>query len=347
MRATPTQPTAPDSCACLEVVSGVTSRACGIVIIGRNEGERLRRCIDSVQGRAGVIVYVDSGSTDGSVEMARSKSVEVLSLDMSLAFTAARARNAGFTRLLSIAPDLALVQFADGDCVVLPGWIEAATTFMAARPDVAAVAGRLRERHPEASIYNLLCDSEWDAPTGEARAVGGNAMMRTAALGAAGGYREELIAGEEPELCIRLRSAGWCVWRLVDEMALHDAAMTRFGQWWTRAVRSGHALAEGVALHGAGPERYNVAELRRAFLWGLVLPVVTLTLAILHPAGLSLALVYPLQVLRLALRNGIGDRAVRWQALFSVLARFAEVRGAVKFWVDRRLQRRSTLIEYR
>ena len=38
----------------------------GIVTIGRNEGERLRRCLSSVVGRGMPVVYVDSDSTDGS-----------------------------------------------------------------------------------------------------------------------------------------------------------------------------------------------------------------------------------------------------------------------------------------
>lgn len=320
---------------------------CGVVIIGRNEGERLRRCIDSVQRSASAIVYVDSGSGDGSVAMARSKGVDVVMLDVAVPFTAARARNAGFARLAALGHVLPFVQFVDGDCEVLPGWLDAAQAFLAVQCDVAAVCGRLRERHPEHSLYNLLCDMEWQAAPGESRAVGGNAMLRTVALQAVGGYRDTLIAGEEPELCLRLRRAGWRIWRLPDDMALHDAAMTHFGQWWKRAVRSGHALAEGAALHGAAPERHNVRELRRAVLWGLALPAGVGLAALFHPAGLLLALAYPAQVLRLALRDGIGSRAVRWHALFAVLARFAEARGAVGFWIDRRLQRRPTLIEYK
>ena len=321
--------------------------ACGIVIIGRNEGERLRRCVESVAGGGRAIVYVDSGSSDGSVEMVRSKGVDAVALDMSVPFTAARARNAGFARLAAIAPGLRLVQFVDGDCEVLPGWLDAARSFLDTRADVAAVCGRLRERHPERSLYNLLCDMEWQAPAGEARAVGGNAMLRSAALQAAGGYRDDLIAGEEPELCLRLRRANWRIWRLPDDMALHDAAIERFGQWWRRAVRSGHALAEGAALHGAPPERYNVREMRRALAWGLALPAAIVVAALLHPAGLLLAAAYPLQVARLALRDDIADPARRWRALFFVLARFPESQGIVTYWINRLRHRRAALIEYK
>ena len=131
-------------------------------------------------------------------------------------------------------------------------------------------------RYPEASIYNRLIDAEWDTPVGRARACGGDALMRVAALQEVGGFDPDLIAGEEPELCVRLRAKGWEIWRLDAEMTLHDAAMTRFGQWWQRTRRGGYAFAEGAALHGAAPERHCVPNLRRLILWGMVLPLATI-----------------------------------------------------------------------
>ncbi|MEM9139196.1 MAG: glycosyltransferase, partial [Pseudomonadota bacterium] len=208
--------------------------AVGAVIIGRNEGARLIRCLASV-GSAACMVYVDSGSTDGSVQAAREAGAEVVELDMDMPFTAARARNAGLARLREIGA-FDYVQFIDGDCELQPGWIALALAFLEEHPDVAVACGRRRERFPEASVYNRLCDHEWDTPVGEAKACGGDALMRMTALAAVGGYRDDLIAGEEPELCVRLRAAGWRVWRLDAEMTLHDADMHRFGQWWRRTA---------------------------------------------------------------------------------------------------------------
>ncbi len=187
---------------------------------------------------------------------------------MTRPFTAARARNAGLARLSGDG----FVQLVDGDCELRPGWVAAALAAMAAHPRAVVVCGRRRERHPEASVWNRLCDREWDTPVGPALACGGDALMRLPALRAAGGFREDLIAGEEPELCLRLRRAGGEVWRIDAEMTLHDAAMTRFGQWWRRSRRAGHAFAEGAALHGAGPDRHWVAETRRALIWGRASP---------------------------------------------------------------------------
>src|SRR5262249_50587947 len=149
------------------------------------------RCLKSLS-TAAVVVYVDSGSTDGSVQLARDLGANVIELDLSVPFTAARARNAGFRRLREMAPDLPYVQFVDGDCELIEGWSDHAISFLSARDDVGAVCGRLRERHPEQSIYNWLCEQEWDLPSGEVFACGGIAVMRANAIETAGMFRDEL-----------------------------------------------------------------------------------------------------------------------------------------------------------
>jgi cellulose synthase/poly-beta-1,6-N-acetylglucosamine synthase-like glycosyltransferase len=271
---------------------------------------------------------------------------------MSLPFTAARARNAGFRRLREMTPKLPYVQFLDGDCELIEGWLAHGVSFLDSHSEVAAVCGRRRERHPDRSIYNWLRDREWDGPlgsqAGEVPASGGDVMMRASALAAVGGYREDVLAGEESELCVRLRAAGWRIWRLDINMTLHDAAMTRFGQWWRRTIRTGHGFAQGAYLHGAPPERHWVWESRRAWLWGVWLPLVCLAAGIAFgPWGWAAFLIYPLQVLRQTMRNRgpLRDRARL--ALFQVLARFPEAWGQIRFLRDRVLGRQIRLIEYK
>ncbi|WP_333815025.1 glycosyltransferase family 2 protein [Tabrizicola sp.] len=317
-----------------------SSARVGAVIIGRNEGARLVACLASFPGWVRPLVYVDSGSTDGSVAAARAAGAEVVALDMAVPFTAARARNEGFARLRELG-EPEFVQFVDGDCRMQPGWIEAASDFLEARPEVGVVCGRRREVHPEASIWNRLCDAEWDTPPGEARACGGDALMRVAAVAAVGGYDPRLIAGEEPELCVRLRQAGWKIWRIDREMTLHDAALTRIGQWWKRTRRGGHAFAEGAAMHGAPPERHWVAETRRALLWGVALPLVALVGMVVTPWAALILAAYPLQALRLARRYG-------WErGVFMLLAKFPEAQGVLQYHLNRLRKRRARLIEYK
>jgi len=320
----------------------------GVVIIGRNEGSRLIKCIDSVQGKVGAIVYVDSGSIDGSVAMSSDKGVCTLELDVSMPFTAARARNEGFWRLVDLQAKLTYVQFIDGDCEVVDGWLEGATQFLQQDNNAAIVCGRLRERFPERSIYNMLCDIEWETPVGETKACGGNAMVKVSAFKQVGGFRQDLIAGEEPELCVRLRKMSWKIWRIDTEMMLHDAAMIHFNQWWKRSVRTGYTYAEGVYLHGRLPERHRVRELRSTFVWGLLIPLVTTLSVYSHgPWALVLLTGYPLQVARLTLKGNRGFRVNFLRAFYLVLGKFPEMLGGIRFFLDRLFNTNTKIIEYK
>jgi len=323
----------------------------GAVAIGRNEGQRLRVCLTSLKGRVGTLVYVDSGSTDGSVAMAAQLGAQVVELDRDVPFTAARARNAGLARLCREVPNVELVQFVDGDCEVVPGWLERAQQELRANPEVAVVCGRWRERHPDASIYNRLCDIEWDTPVGFAKACGGDALMRVAALQQVGGYNDELIAGEEPDLCLRLRQRGWKVLRVDAEMTLHDAAMTHFRQWWRRNVRAGHAYAEGAARHGHEPERHSVRNVRSNWLWGLGVPAAALAPAPLTAGGSLLLLgghlVLGARIYRAGKRRGLAPADARLYAGSCVVGKVPQAMGQLLYWKKRLTGTRSGIIEYK
>jgi GT2 family glycosyltransferase len=298
----------------------------GLVAIGRNEGERLRRCLTSAGEQVKHLVYVDSGSTDGSSELARSLGAEVVELDLSKPFTAARARNEGFARLKQRVPELTLVQFVDGDCELDADWIAKASRFLSEHPRVAVVCGRRRERFPEASVYNYLCDLEWDTPVGDTEACGGDSLMRVEAFEQVGGFQADLIAGEEPDLCWRMRQRGWTIYRLDAEMTLHDAAMMRFSQWWTRNKRSGHATAEAFFRRGSARDPEAVRELVSNVAWAL-------------PAAWPL---WPVLWWRVYQRHH--DRAY---ATFIVLGKLPHFQGQLKYWVDRARGTGGRLIEYK
>ena len=306
----------------------------GVVVIGRNEGERLRRCLAALAGLHSAVVYVDSASSDGSVAAARARGAEVVELDMSTPFTAARARNAGFTRLRELQPQISFVQFIDGDCEVIDGWLAAASSFLSVRTEVACVCGRLRERFPERSIYNRLCDREWSRPVGATEACGGIAMMRADLFAAAGGFREDLVAGEEPELCERLRQRGFTIWRLSEPMAFHDADMRRFGQWWMRSRRGGFGYAQAAWLLGRSGGSTHLRRLLRPWWWAVAVPLATLAaLALGGWPALLLLLAYPLGILRIA-----SSERGRWPwrityASFLMLGKLPEWIGECEFWL--------------
>lgn len=320
----------------------------GFVVIGRNEAKRLPRCLEAVTACVHKVVYVDSGSTDGSPAIAREHGADVIELDERMPFSAARARNEGFRRLCEIESKIAYVQFVDGDCEILRDWLGEAVTFLEEHSDVAAVCGRLHERHPELSIYNMLCDIEWGTAAGEVFECGGIVLVRAEIFEQLGGYRGDMVAGEDPEFCARLRAAGWRIWRLGRDMAFHDAAITRFGQWWTRTLRGGYASAHGVFLHGATPGLPFLRQSMSSWFWGVGLPVIALTFtACAGPLGLTALALYPIQITRLAMGGSRTARENWYRALFLLMGKFPEVIGQMTFIANRLLDHESRLIEYK
>lgn len=322
----------------------------GAVVIGRNEGQRLVTCLQSLVNSLDHIVYVDSGSSDNSLQEAAAMGVATISLDMTIPFTAARARNEGAHYLIQKHPELNYIQFVDGDCEMQPQWIETAVQFLDEQADYAVACGRRRERFPEQSIYNRLCDIEWNTPVGDALACGGDALIRVEAYKQVDGYRDDLIAGEEPEMCFRLREQAWKIRRLGEEMTLHDAAMTKVSQWWNRARRSGYAYAHGCYLHGASSERFKAKELVSILLWGGILPLAIVFMSILHLSVFFLLLLYPLQIFRLSLKFKSLNRprlVTRSYAVSTVMAKFPQLLGIMAFTVNKLLGNDARIIEYK
>ncbi|MCC7409580.1 MAG: glycosyltransferase [Phycisphaeraceae bacterium] len=342
-------------------MSGAGAVSIGVVAIGRNEGERLRRCLESLRHVEAVKVYVDSGSTDGSVELARAMGVEVVELDTSIPFSAARARNAGFERLMAVGAGLAYVQFVDGDCEFAGEWIGKAVAALEGESELAVVCGRRREREPGASIYNRICDLEWDTPVGEAQACGGDSMMRVAALTQAGGFNAGVVAGEEPELCSRMRLKGWRVRRIDAEMTLHDAAIYSIRPWWKRQIRSGYGGMEvALRLQQRGQEGFLREQVRSAWWWGLVWPMALVGGVIVGgmiggvEEVILVAVVWGAvtvgQIGRIA-RRGVG-RGLTWvegvkYGGLTLLSKWPQMIGQVRWWRDRRKGKRAEIIEYK
>ena len=338
-------------------MDGETRVKIGMVVIGRDEGERLKACLRSAS-EARALVYVDSGSLDGSVEYARQHGVAVVALSTPPAFSAARARNAGLKALLTLAPDIDAVQMIDGDCILAPGWLEIAAQRLRDEPDLAIVFGRTRERYPDRSIYNALCDDEWNVPIGEASGCGGNACIRVSGLENVGGYDEEILAGEDSEMSWRVRQAGGKVWHVSDEMAEHDAEISTFRQWWLRTKRGGHGYAQLAHLH---PDSRS-PDWRRAchsiMVWGGAVPaLIVLGLGLAATVDslwslLSLSLVVALsaKILQIAMRKkrqGLPLKVAAAAGLFLMIGKLPQLFGVIRFHKSLMIKKRSSLIEYR
>jgi glycosyltransferase involved in cell wall biosynthesis len=346
----------------------------GVVAIGRNEGERLRRCLASLAGRGLTVVYVDSGSTDGSAGVAESMGAEVVALDMGAPFTAARARNAGLERLLRVAPGVRYVQFLDGDCELADGWLARASAALDARPGAAVAFGLRREAFPDRSVYNRVADIEWNVPIGRtsgageddgvevAESCGGDALMRVEAVLGVGGYDPTVPVCEEPELCQRLRTKGWAVLRLDAPMTRHDADLLRFRQWARRVCRTGYGGLDFTARFGQGRGAENPfrKQVRSARVWGLGWPLALAAGAAAASAlggptaGWSAAALLlaalPAQAARVAWKNrdraGSARAALAYGAL-TVLSKWVQLYGQGLYYRDRLAGRHARLIEYK
>lgn len=334
----------------------------GVVVIGRNEGQRLIRALEAALRQVSepaAVVYVDSGSTDGSPQRVREMGVTVVDLDLDVPFTAARARNAGFEELKRTRPQVEFVQFVDGDCELYPGWLALGRRTLVADPNLAVAAGRRREKYPERTIFNKLCDLEWRTKVGATQIIGGDAMIRARAFEHAGRYDPTLIAGEEPDLCVRLREREWTVYNDASWMSSHDADMHHVSQWWKRAVRFGHAATEVSRRHRGSPKRVYHRELISTFLWVLVPPLLTIVLVTVLAMALGgrwwllgflpLAL-YGLLALKVTMRGMRGGDDFRTAALYALsvtAAKFPQFVGSLQYYRNLALGRQSKLIEYK
>ncbi len=324
-----------------------TSPITGVVAIGRNEGERLKRCLRSVVGEDVPAVYVDSGSSDDSVAFADKMGVPVVDLDMCIPFTAARARNAGYEKLVSLHPELDYVQFVDGDCEVVEGWLAEAAATLQDDEKLGVVTGWRSEIKPDETVYNAICHDEWRAPAGPIEACGGDMMVRRAAYDQIGGFNDTVIAAEDDEFCIRIGAAGWKLLRLPREMTQHDAAIYRFGQWWKRAVRAGHGFAQVGDMH----KGYFAASRRRVLFYAVVLPLFSIVgLLVWWPLVMVAVLIYLASFAKTTMGLiGAGKTvgSAMHHALFMVLSKFPNLIGFIQYYQRKRRGSEMRIIEYK
>ena len=319
----------------------VRARKIGIVAIGRNEGARLEQCLASILSKSRRVVYADSASSDDSVEVACRLGVEVISLPENALLSAAAGRVAGFECLRSLHPEVDMVQFIDGDCLLDPEWLATAADFLWGRPQAAVVCGRRYEAQPKASIYNAICDAEWDTPVGQAQACGGDALYRVVPYEAAGGFRSDLLAGEEPELCSRMRARDWEIWRIDALMTEHDAHMLHFGQWWRRSRRGGYGYAQVWNVTRKTGDPLYSRQLASALAWTIGLPLALIICAIVVKQPIVMAMIpvtYVLQAGRIYRKNEDDHSRRLARAALTVFAKVPESIGALLyiFRADRR-----------
>lgn len=331
----------------------------GIVVIGRNEGERLIRCLESVRSQ-GTVMYVDSGSSDTSVVSAREMGAEVVELDMSQPFTAARARNAGYAKLRNLDPDAEFIQFVDGDACLIPGWLDTAARALSDDLELAIVCGRVSEQFPEKTIYHLLAHMEWDVPAGDVQSCGGIFMARAHVFDELGGFRDDVPAGEEPELCSRILQNALKIRRLAAPMAFHDIAMTHFRQWWRRQMRAGYGGAYTFDLCAGRRIRPFASQVRSVRVWTIAWPIAVASAAILGGVfggvicgaicAMCIAMLVPLQIVRIAIRRARQGTPMKHALLYATLimiAKWPQAVGQLRWFREKKTGIAATLVEHK
>lgn len=322
-----------------------------IIVIGRNEGERLVRCLQSIHGinttgfRA-ELIYVDSASTDNSVIQARQLGAEVIEVKPERP-CAAIGRNAGLAKAHG-----EYVLFLDGDTLLHPEFLQHALVSMQ-QPQVAVVWGHRRELYPDQSVYVRVMDLDWIYPPGESEFCGGDALFNTAVLRAVGGFNESLIAGEEPELCRRLRQRGFIIQHIDVPMTKHDLAIRKLSAYWKRAFRAGHAYAEISNRFTGTPDPLWQADARKNMIRGsfFILGLLLLGFAWQIPIlPLIFILVFGLSICRTYLKSrwkSDNKRTLFLYAIHSQLQHLPIFFGQLAYYWHRHRGEKQQLVDYK
>jgi cellulose synthase/poly-beta-1,6-N-acetylglucosamine synthase-like glycosyltransferase len=324
------------------------------VVIGRNEGDRLSRCLESVVAMAPVggpveLIYVDTASTDDSVERASNLGAKVIQVNP-VRPCAAIGRNAGWRVARS-----AIILFLDGDTILAHDFVACATEEFQ-DPTVAVVFGDRREINIERSIYNRVLDLDWIVPPSPEVLCGGDAMIRREVLERAGGYDERLIAGEDAELCTRIRTLGYKIVHLNRRMVGHDLAISQFWQYWRRSIRTGYAYAEVSERFRRTNSPVWYGQARRNRLHGVVmlaiaggLPILGIATRSFAPIVAAIAIVTALSI-RTAMRSRWKCEDFGTRLLYGIHSQLGQIPiffGQVKYQTDRLFGRTGELIEYK
>jgi len=308
----------------------------GVVVAGG--GSAIETTIRAA-GDEGPVIYVAQAADQEIAAAAGRAGAEALMI-ADRALSPGRARNAGYRELKKQRPNLRYVQFVEAGFVLDPAWLAAARRFMDRRPEVAVIEGWASSpaRRPAGATES-----------GEVEITGPTAFVRASAFESAGGFRGDLIVNETADLCIRLRRRGAHIWRLDAPMGVRGLAPAKTRDWWARAARRGFDYAHGADLHGAPPEELYSAEQWRAILWGAIVPLLMIVIAV-GGAGLAAWLapfvgpvavmggvfglggvLYLMKIIVTAFRYGALDVASWAAACEETLAHVPEVFGVWRF----------------
>ncbi len=178
-----------------------------VIVIARNEEASIADCMQSVldafSGHSYELIFVDSASEDKTVEIVRQFPTKIIHLPNSLPKRPSVAREAG--RLQAKGK---WILFLDGDCTLIPTWLQPAIEAMQKNKSLAGIAGEREEITTDSmglqkSHHHSLYRQK------SASSLGGCAAYKHDVLKEVGGFNPFLYSSEEAEFGARIRKAGY------------------------------------------------------------------------------------------------------------------------------------------
>jgi len=194
-----------------------------VIIIGRNEVRHIEACLRSVikgiQTTAGTeIIYVDSASTDDTIQIVRKYSASIYQLKPDWPLSAAAGRYIGY---LQSRGDYLF--FIDGDTMLVHDWLPKGIRFLQTHPETGGIAGSMHELFEDNNGKPISLQrhryGRHENPRTE-KTLGGIALYRRSVLEQAGPFNPYIAVDEERELGLRIQRAGFNLIRIPDLMAV-------------------------------------------------------------------------------------------------------------------------------
>jgi glycosyltransferase involved in cell wall biosynthesis len=229
-----------------------------VVIIGKDEEQNLGACIRSVRAMEYPaerleIIYVDTGSSDRSVEIARG--MQVIAVEEKSPFPSpGLARNRGMREARHD-----IIHFIDGDMTIARDYLKEAVRLLDTG-DIVCVIGDVRERNSEKSFLARVLNYPWSSrEAGFVDAPGGGGTFKKVALQTVGGYNPLILKGQETELGYRIHERGYKIYKIEHLMAVHNYGIARLYDLLSRSYRMGASYGMIMTM----PQSRSYADLTR------------------------------------------------------------------------------------
>ncbi|UCD05132.1 MAG: glycosyltransferase [candidate division WOR-3 bacterium] len=291
-----------------------------VVIIGKDEEKNLANCIRSVRdieypAERVEIIYVDNGSHDRSVAIARQQNINTVE-ERGQYPSPGLARNRGIREA-----KYDIIHFIDGDMTMDSGYLGKAVRFLDV-DKIGCVIGDVQELGSESSFLSRVLNYPWASrKTGFVEAPGGGGTFRKSVLEAVEGYNPYVLKGQETEIGYRIREEGYRIYKIDHLMAMHDYGINRLDDLVKRSYRMGSSYGMIMTMPQVGSYADLTRRARSLFVQGMLLTVVIAMLIITGRLFLLLAvpLVICLYVLLRHWREIVSARDARAYAYYLLM----------------------------